>query len=142
MKLPDVYLLRDPSTDEGTLGRIVAPGFSCRCIEPPWKGNQPEVSCIPEGVYLVAWVKSPKYGWVYSVQNVPARTVIRQHPGNWAGDASKGFRTNSLGCQLFGAYAARIQGQMAVVQSRKTHRQFADHMGRKPYCLIIKQGSL
>lgn len=142
MTLADVYLLRDPSTIEGTLGWIVAPGFICRCIEPPWKENRPNISCIPVGEYLVEWVRSPKYGRVYSVQEVPGRTVIRQHPGNWAGDVSKGLRTNSLGCQLFGAYAASIYGQMAVAQSRKTHRRFADHMGRKPYRLIIKQGRL
>jgi hypothetical protein len=70
--------------------------FEFVTLELPWKENQRNVSCIPEGDYLV--VKLPptskrKYDYFW-VQDVPGRTSILWHPGN--------YTRQILGCILPG----------------------------------------
>jgi len=43
-------------TKEGvTLGRLTGKGATFYTIEPQWVGNQPWISCIPEGEYRLKW---------------------------------------------------------------------------------------
>src|SRR5690348_6385278 len=59
--------------------------FEFKTLELPWKDNAHNISCIPEGEYLV--LKMPptakrKYEYFW-VQNVPDRDSILWHPGNY-----------------------------------------------------------
>ncbi len=63
-------------------------------IEPPWKDNQRNVSCIPEGEYEVKGVVSPRFGPTLEVMDVPGRDGILFHAGNVAAD--------TRGCILIG----------------------------------------
>jgi len=54
----------------------------CYTIELPWKKNQQQVSCIPEGSYLVLKRYSKRFGWHLHVQDVPGRSMILIHPAN------------------------------------------------------------
>lgn len=70
--------------------------FEFHTLELPWKDNAHNVSCIPEGEYLV--LKMPptakrKYEYFW-VQDVPDRSSILWHPGNYTRDI--------LGCCLPG----------------------------------------
>lgn len=70
--------------------------FEFHTLELPWKYNAHNVSCIPEGEYLV--LKMPptgkrKYEYFW-VQDVPDRSSILWHPGNYTRDI--------LGCCLPG----------------------------------------
>lgn len=140
-----LLLHRMESGDQGTFGIIMDPesGFACYVAEPPWRENRPNDSCIPAGEYLVEPYESPHFGKVYHVKDVSGRSHILQHSGNVAGDRHKGLKTHTYGCQLFGRYLGhlRIAGrrQRAVLASRPTLRKFQDHMGMKPYKLIIKE---
>jgi hypothetical protein len=120
------FLTREPSTDQGTEGRLVIPdiGFTCFTLELPWRGNASRVSCIPRGPYTCVAVDSPRFGRVYHVQAVPGRTHILIHSGNLAGDVSLGFKSNVEGCILLGSRRGTIQGQCAVLVSRATVRRF------------------
>ena len=55
-------------------------------IEPPDNGNQVNVSCIPEGVYTVKKIYSPKFGKCFWVQDVNGRSEILLHRGNYSKD--------------------------------------------------------
>lgn len=59
--------------------------FHCFTLELPDRQNQRNISCIPEGEYLV-WKMPPtgkrKYEYFW-VQDVPGRTGILFHPGNY-----------------------------------------------------------
>ncbi len=57
--------------------------FQCLTKEPPWKGNQKNISCIPEREYNVVPHTSPKYGFCLMVENVPNRSYILFHWGNY-----------------------------------------------------------
>ncbi len=70
--------------------------FSCKGLEPPNKGNQHNISCIPYGTYTVVKEEtSPGHEYEhFRVENVPNRGGILWHGGN--------YFTNTLGCYLPG----------------------------------------
>lgn len=72
--------------DEGTNGEITDAlgNHICYCIELPWLGNQPKISCIPEGTYVLEWFRSPTHGPVLQLRNVNGRGSIQIHKANWA----------------------------------------------------------
>jgi hypothetical protein len=120
------YIYRDKSDSQGTLGIFSFPslGFSSYVIELPYKDNKPRVSSVPADEYNCKIRYSPKYGWTFHLTDVKGRTYILMHPGNVAGDTSKGFKTHSLGCILFGKKYGKLWGQKSVFNSRSTFNQF------------------
>lgn len=56
----------------------------CYTIELPWKNNQAQISCIPEGIYPLQKRYSPRFGWHLQLQHVPGRSMILIHPANHA----------------------------------------------------------
>ena len=76
---------------EGTNGEIFLNGNRvCSTIELPWKNNAPQVSCIPEGEYVLRKRYSPRFGQHYLLINVPGRSFILIHPANDALKELKG----------------------------------------------------
>lgn len=78
-----------------TLGRLFIVGFSCHTLELPWLGNEPDKSCIPEGVYdyRAAYSDRAKRDVIW-IDGVEGRTAIQVHPGN--------YTSQILGCCLVG----------------------------------------
>lgn len=81
-----------PSKVAGMFGTLVLPsGRTIYTCEPPWVGNAPFKSCIPDGVYtlkkrrskVVEKTTNGKYLEGWEVTAVPGRTFIMIHPGNW-----------------------------------------------------------
>jgi hypothetical protein len=73
------------------------------------------------------------------VQNVPGRSGILFHCGNVAGSKNSGYRTDSLGCLLWGSYSGRLWKQRAVLASRKARGKFLNHLQGDPFILSIKE---
>jgi hypothetical protein len=70
---------------EGTNGKLFHDGkFMCYTIELPWKFNQRNVSCIPEGEYFISKRYSHRFKWHLVLLDVPDRTLILVHPANYA----------------------------------------------------------
>lgn len=137
MSVPRVLILRDPSTDQGTPGVLVSESFGCRTLELPWLDNLSKRSCIPAGVYRCAIVNSPRFGRVYHVQNVPGRSAVLIHPGNWAGQIPQ-WRTHVQGCIVLGERAGTLSGQRAVLVSKPAVRRFMAAMGGRPFDLEVR----
>ena len=106
--------------DDGTRGRaILESGEEWDSLELPWRGNRHLVSCIPSGGYRAAMTYSPRFSReLYELHGVTDRSEIRIHSGNFAGDASKGLRTDVQGCILLGQEIDELAGQLAVLRSR------------------------
>lgn len=138
-KLPDVVIVRGPSTVEGTFGELRTHGFGCKTCELPDRGNTPNLSSISPGRYRCAPYKSKRFGAVFLIEEVEGRSWILTHSGNLAGDKLRGLRTHSAGCILLGRYFGRLHGQKAVMCSRPVVRQFKRIMGNKPFILEIKE---
>ena len=71
-------------------------------LELPDLGNQKSISCIPEGKYIVHRIYSPKFGNCFHLQDVPGRTAILIHRGNYTKD--------TRGCILVGMNHIDIDG--------------------------------
>ena len=91
-------LRRGPSSDEGTFGRLTFGAESVRTLELPWRDNRPQKSCIPVGKSRCSIVRSPRFGRVYGVHDVPGRSHVLIHAANLAGDVDLGWTTQLHGC--------------------------------------------
>jgi len=77
--------------------------FECKSLELPWLNNQRKISCIPEGVYKVTRTTSPSQGVCFAVNNVPNRSNVLIHKGNYAGSMNpKTGKPDILGCIMLG----------------------------------------
>lgn len=83
-------LVRVGKSQRGTFGvlRFMQVPFALT-LEPPWRNNEQNVSCIPPGRYNCQAIKSPKFGFTYEIMNVPGRTHVLFHKGNDT-DATRG----------------------------------------------------
>lgn len=136
-----VALNRTPSTDQGTIGRIVIDelGLSWPTIELPWRDNKPNISCIPGGEYECRLVYSPRFKRnLYTVLGVPGRSCIRIHAANHAGDVSKGYISHLHGCIAPGMRVGTLGGQLAVLSSRTALRLFMDALKGEPFTLTVE----
>lgn len=88
--------------------------FECKTLELPWLDNKRRKSCIPNGTYQVKPRFSPKYKSHFHVKDVPNRSFILIHGGN--------YYTQILGCILVGDKHTDINGDgyRDVTNSRKT----------------------
>ena len=77
--------LKRTETDKfGTFGLWQSDsGFQCYIGEPPWRDNLPNKSCIPGGTYQVQKTNHPIHGLCYQVLDVPERTDVLLHKGNF-----------------------------------------------------------
>jgi len=74
--------------------------FTCKTLELPWKNNSQNISCIPAGKYRVIKRFSDQYQNHFHVLNVPGRSMILIHPGN--------YYSQTQGCILVGTSISDI----------------------------------
>ena len=72
-------------------GKII---FNCVTLELPFLANKKKVSSIPTGTYRAIKTKSQSKGEVLMLKQVPNRTSVLVHVGNYSKD--------TLGCVLMG----------------------------------------
>lgn len=137
MSEPVLYLERAESTDEGTFGRLRGEGLALHTAELPWKDNRPTLSCIPPGEYRCRRCVSPRFGPVYEVTDVPGRSHVLIHKGNWAGDREKHKRCDVEGCILLGLGLGVLDGQKAVTGSKTAVDKFMAALRDREFLLKI-----
>jgi len=90
-----VTIKRIEHTDKQTLGLMYYNGKEvAKTLELADKNNAPKISCIPKGSYKVVRRFSQKYGNHFHITDVPNRSFILIHNGN--------YHTQILGCVLVG----------------------------------------
>lgn len=147
-----ILLERHDTGPQGTFGKMILPDFnkSYYSCELPWINNAPRISCIPdaawnlehkyclpEGEYEVKMRKSPKFGWVYWISNVPMRSLCLIHAANLAGDTTKGYKTQLEGCIALGFSLGWIDKQKAILRSRPAVVEFMNVLEKAPFLLKI-----
>jgi hypothetical protein len=137
--MPPLYLIRSQTGKYGTFGTLILNGttFGCHTAEPPWKDNQKNISCIPAGIYKLWPNLSPTFGKGYLVKNVPGRSHILIHTGNFAGDQALNLRTDTDGCILPGSAIGNLVGQTAVLSSRTAFNRLTNLLGDSEHELHI-----
>ena len=104
--------------------------YSCCTLELPWLDNQKGVSCIPTGIYTVRKRVSPKFGESFIFEDVPDRSYILIHPGN--------FHTQIQGCVLVGQRLKHINsdGVIDVAESKKAVQSLLELLPDSFTCVI------
>lgn len=134
-------LLRITLSDAGTFGKLDLPGgqtfFTGEC---PARDNRPGISCIPPGSYLARVTWSPRFQRdLYELQGVPGRSNVRIHPANFMGDRAMGLRCDLEGCIGLGMSLGKIEGQAALLDSRRAIMLFMQQMQNQTFQLAIQQ---
>lgn len=119
-------LTRIKTNLNGTFGTLQLPsGKVLSTLELLWKNNQRQISCIPAAIYQCDIVNSPKFGRVYQVKDVPNRSHILIHAGNWTKDTS--------GCILVGMSNSDTQ----LFESKKALALLMDELNGQSFKLEI-----
>jgi len=114
--------------------------FICDTIELPWRNNERQVSCIPEGKYKVVYRESQKYPRHYHLLNVPNRDFILIHQANFAGSPNPRTRKpDLLGCIGVGSGYADLNGDRIVelTRSKVTLDKMLAVIGKRSFTLDI-----
>lgn len=84
----------------------------------PLKLNTVKTNCIPEGTYKMTKIYSTTKGQCFMVHDVPGRTAVLAHKGNYA----EGKKVDTQGCILVGADFEDINkdGNLDVAHSTET----------------------
>ncbi len=134
-------LIRNQSSVHGTMGVLTAGELRLHTMEPPWRDNRRNRSCIPEGAYEVLPHLSPRFGCCLLVAGVEGRSHILFHAGNVGGDVDAGLHTHTLGCLLPGLRSGRLavkgRAQKAVLSSRIALRHLMASAAGRPFELEI-----
>lgn len=119
-------LLRYRRTYRETFGVFLCDGASFYILEPSWRDNKRNISCIPAGTYRVKYMHrsaSGKYRRCYHVQGVPDRSGILIHCGN--------TYKHTRGCMLPGRRVGLLAGNNAVLNSRSALTEMVKLMGNE-----------
>lgn len=126
------FLIRDYVGKDCVMGTLYIDGHIFQTLEPPWKDNRRNVSCIPAEVYncrYMARSSSGKYRNVYHVKAVTGRSGILIHNGNLV--------NHTRGCLLLGTRRGKISRQKAVLNSRTAMNQFVRVLGKESFNLLV-----
>lgn len=116
----NILISRYLSSDKQTIGNFYVIDknssvlLDAVCLELPWLYNQRRISCIPTGEYRGVKHTSPTFGECIWIKDVPDRSEILIHAGN--------FHSDTLGCPLVGDDLRDINNDnyLDVVNSKKT----------------------
>jgi hypothetical protein len=103
-----ITIIRTGSDDVQTIGKLIVTDDNCKkvleryALELPDKDNKFQVSRIPAGEYKVIKRWSPKYKNHFHILDVPNRSMILIHHGN--------YHRDTLGCILPGKRLVDIDG--------------------------------
>lgn len=99
-----------------TIGVLTFGHRTWMTLEPPWKNNQANVSCIPDGQYELRRKQSPRFGETFEICGVPKREAILFHAGNTAKDTQ--------GCVLLGTWLS--EDNYAIGSSKIAIKEFME----------------
>lgn len=108
-------------------------------LELPWKNNQHGISCIPVGVYKCVPYSSATHPNVWHVIDVPGRTSILIHSGNFASNVKllgSTHESDTEGCILVGL-AEDLKVPM-VQESKAAMTYLHELLGNDDFELEIK----
>lgn len=111
-----IELKRLEKTDKCIIGSLQIDDLEVySTLENPDLENQRFISCVPPATYLCRRTTSPRFGETFEIL-VPDRDHILFHAGNTAKDTS--------GCILIGSHTGWLNGNRAVLSSRKAVKRF------------------
>lgn len=112
---------------DNTLGILFYEGqYVCDTLELPWRNNERQVSCIPDGDYHIEEYSSPHFEECIVVKDVPDRDGILIHPANTV-------------TELKGCIAVGIKSLEIVLHSKDSLSKVLSLLGSDKGILEIKR---
>lgn len=111
-----VLLTRRAYLPHVTIGVLTVGPRTWVTLEPPWKDNESNVSCIPDGQYELRRRQSQRFGETFEIHGVPKREAILFHAGNRANDTQ--------GCVLLGTWLS--EDTYAIGSSKIAIKEFME----------------
>jgi hypothetical protein len=119
----ELTLERIHQFDDCTIGILSCEGsIQCYILELPYKDNKNYISSIPVGRYKCIHFDGVQYKDVWQLLDVPNRSAILIHWGNWA--------TNTRGCLIAGSNFGKLKGKNAVLNSKVALNSLKKFIGR------------
>lgn len=141
-----LVLKRTETSPQGTFGKLYDGNtLICYTGELPKYAGNPDVlnerrtDCIPTGTYVCKIKQGSKFGIVYRLENVPNRSEILIHKGNYAGSKIDGYRSDIEGCILLGTEIGILSNQKAVRDSKTAFDKFMKLMNKEPFEIMIME---
>ncbi len=125
-------LQRLTDTGDATFGMLVDGEANeiAITLEPPWRDNRENESCIPPGEYVARRRWSNKHGCeLFGIEGVPDRSNIEIHIGNYPRDTD--------GCVLVGRRSSVIDDERCIVGSVDAFKAFMRAMRSIDECPFI-----
>ena len=95
----EITIQRQIATTNCIMGYLLVDGkATCHTLELPYRDNKSEISSIPAGHYKGFVRTDGARGWRIELKNVPQRTNVQIHVGNYTRDTT--------GCTLVGLKAS------------------------------------
>ena len=118
-----------------TLGRLSFGELHCFTLELPWIDNLTNISCIPAGTYRVTKYESPSKGSVLLLHDVPNRTYVEIHSGNYTSQID--------GCILVGSGITYLDNDTIpdVINSRKILKKLLELVPNETTIKITRSGN-
>ena len=114
-------LIRLEEGPHGTFGILkISKRIFCATLEPRDMLNKKNISNIPAPQQYICQLRDSRFGLTFEVMNVPNRTGILFHAGNYVGDTE--------GCILLGQYVGKLRGERAIHNSGSTFLRFMERM--------------
>ena len=107
--------------------------WGCKTLELAWKNNQVNISAIPKGTYTCQWkFMARELRYRYQIMNVPGRTGIFFHSGN--------YFFSSQGCIILGSLPQDINHdkQLDLINSGTITTGFEQKMNKRDFILVIQ----
>lgn len=112
--------------EQGTFGALSINGSPfCVTLEPYHQ------KIIPAWQYVGDPFKSPSNGNVYLLRSVTDKTMIELHPGNLV--------KHTKGCIILAQYYGKLQGDLAILNSGATFKEFLRLMNNDTLHLTIME---
>lgn len=127
------FLKRVSNTDHGVFGVLMEGAIPFAVtLEPPWRDNKENESCIPVEMYRCEKYVSPQawIGMTFKITGVEGRSDILFHKGNLDDD--------TLGCVLIGEMFEPLNGIPGIQKSGKGFSEFMQRLdGEDRFALSI-----
>lgn len=103
----------------------------CSTFELPWRNNSVNISCIPDGEYMIKMTNSPKFGPSYKIFDVANRSNILIHTGNTVDDTQ--------GCIMPCSSYGLLNGKIAGLSSRNAYIKLTTLLAGENHTLTIER---
>lgn len=110
-----------------TMGWLHVGDTRLATLEPPWRQNRKNMSCVPEGTYELNHYNSLKFQNCFELQNVPDRRSILIHIGNRVEDTE--------GCILVGMMPS--PSALMVLQSANAMARLRELLAGSDHMITI-----